>query len=158
MLINYLLFFATAAVTLFFPSLNIQFFSAFLVFIIYKESLTSALTWAIFAGFILDLTAYSLHFGFLPLSLALTTLLLYDKKRHFFLDSLTTFPIMTTLFSSLSTLLLALFAQIPLSLNWIASDIILMPLLDGIAAFLVYTLPFIYFGTKRRRGEEYFTS
>ena len=158
MLTKLSLFVATSLIILLFPALNCQLFSPFLVFIFYRDSLMKALAWSLAAGFVLDLFAYGLHFGFLPVAFALSTLLLYDKKRHFFYDNLSTYPIMTALFSSLSTLILALLSSIPLSLSWAASDLVLMPLLDALFAFILYTVPFVIWGPKRRRGEEYFTT
>lgn len=106
----------------------------------------------------MEMTAYQQHFGWLPLTLVATTFFLYDKQKHFFRDNFSTYPIMTFLFSLLSTLLLALILRLPLTLSWISTDLLLMPFLDGAFAFLFYTLPITFWGPKRRRGEEYFTS
>ena len=137
-------------------SLPIFWFAPLLVYFFYKKPLSEALVWTFVAGICLDLIHPALRFGITPLFMLITTLVLYEQKRHFFFDSLTTFPLMTLLYSLIFTLLLALWVQPPLTLSWAISDLVLMPLLDASAAFISITLPLMLLGPIRRKGEDYF--
>lgn len=156
MLSRYLYFLGTLLLTLFVPSLTLQLFTPFLVYIFYRCSKGEALGWSLGCGLILDLLSPHTTLGLFATNYVSVTALLYDRKQHFFIDNLSTFPLMTFIYSSLSTLILALFVQVPLSLPLIATDFILLPLADALIALICYTLPYMYLGPKRRRGEDYF--
>ena len=86
---------------------------------------------------------------------------IYQQKRHFFADSLSTLPVMTFLFSSLSSFFLGiLLYNIELinifSWRWIATDLLLMPLVDAAYAFCLFILPPLLIGKPRRKGKDYF--
>ena len=156
MLNNYIYFFITSLIILLFPSVVLQLFAPFLVFIFYRSSKMEALWWSVACGLVLDLLSPHTTLGLFAFTYAVTTALLYDRKQHFFIDNLSTLPLMTFMFSVLSTLILALLVQIPISLPWIATDLLLMPLGDAFIAFFCYTVPYWQLAPKRRRGEEYF--
>lgn len=115
-----------------------------------------ALWGSVGCGLIEDLLSPHTPFGLFAFIYAITTYFLYDKKQHFFIDSFSTFPLMSFFYSILSTALLALIVQIPLSPAWVMSDLVLLPFGVSLIAFIGYTLPYWAFGPTWRRGEEYF--
>lgn len=99
--------------------------------------------------------------GLYAVSFCLTTAVLYGQRRNFFADSLSTLPLMTYFFSSLSTLvqllLLYSFGQgVMISWDWFLTDLIYMPALDALYAFSFFILPAVIFGRPQRRGKDYF--
>lgn len=112
--------------------------------------------WTLSAGIFLDLMSPGTRFGLFSLIMLIATWVLYGRKQRFFFDSLSTFPIMSALYSALVYLMLGIATQVPLSTSWMLSDLILMPLLDAFVAFIGITLPLWILGPKRRKGEEYF--
>ncbi len=125
---------------------NLTYFAPFLIVVIYKNSKLRSLGLAFSTGLILDLFSTLPHFGLLSLNYTLTMAWIYNLQRHFFADSLTTLPIMTFLFCSISSAILAalMFAIEGVNIvskDWIAIDLILMPLLDAAYAFTFFILP-----------------
>jgi rod shape-determining protein MreD len=132
-----------------FPNLRLLFFAPFLVITFYNENKNSSVRFALLSGLIIDLLSGQMRLGVQGLNYCITTLCLYPYKRHFFEDSISTFPIMTFLFSVLSTLiqipLLSIFGTgLPLSANWIWNDLIVMPLIDALYAAFAFTLPYLF--------------
>jgi len=146
------------------PSLKLFYFIPFLIRCIYLKKLGTCLWIACGVGLILDLFSANSRFGLFSANYVLTTYMLYGQKRNFFEDSWSTLPFMTFVFSVLSTLvqilLLLVVDQhiIPLSLHFVFSDLIVMPLLDAVFAFCLFTLPHIFFGKPVRPGNDYFLS
>jgi len=127
----------------------------------YQKRLQTCLWYAFAGGLILDLLSSSPRLGMYAFAFCTASLVLYPQRRNFFADSLSTLPIMTFAFSSLSTLVLAtLFYVIEMqnmfSGKWIFTDLIAMPVADGAYAFVVFVLPALLFGKRIRRGKEYF--
>lgn len=94
----------------------------------------------------MDLMGSHLHLGIYGLTYYLTTLILFKQRRFFFDDSLTTLPIMTALFSAISTVVLVitlffLEGGVPLSWNWVYTDLIAYSLIDACYAFLCFQAP-----------------
>lgn len=146
-----------------FPSFKLFYFAPFLCTCFYHKSYSSTLWISLCCGLILDLLSAPLRFGLYALNYTLTSGLLYSKKQHFFEDELSTLPILTFLFSVLSTLiqvgLLYIFdASLRLSWNWVSTDLLIMPSLDGVYAFICFNLPILLFGKTRRKGKDYFMS
>lgn len=146
---------------LFFPQWPLWFFSPLLIILFYQKSLLFCLWSSCCCGVFLDLLSSHLHFGFYATSYTLTTALLYRQNRNFFADSLTTMPLMTFFFSFLSTLIQSLliyfFHQInAFSIEWIFTDLLILPAFDGIYAFVVFTLPMLCFGKPERKAKDYF--
>lgn len=142
------------------PSLRLFFLVPFLIILFYKRKLSTCLWSSLGCGLIVDLFSYS-RFGMIAFSYVCATWILYRFKRHFFADSLSTLPIMTFLFSSLSIfiqfLLLSTFEKdIQLSWQWWISDLIVFPLLDALYGFAVYIVPGWLFGKPIRKGRDYF--
>lgn len=153
--------------TLFMPaitsSIRLVFFAPFLVITFYQKSFFLSLCYALGCGVICDLLSADIRFGVHALSFCVTTLVLYQQKKNFFADSISTLPMMTFFFSVLTTLVdfITLYAlQQPqlFSWEWVVCDLLVMPALDGLTAFLVFSLPGLLFGSRVRKGEDYFTS
>lgn len=146
-----------------FPLARLTFFAPFLIIACYKASLKKCLWMALLCGVIVDLLSSYTRFGLYSVDYCLTTALLYPQRRNFFADSLSTLPIMTFFFASLSTLIMAILIysidnKNVLSAGWIFTDLIIMPAFDAIYAFMLFILPAIFFGQRQRRGKDYFFS
>jgi rod shape-determining protein MreD len=145
-----------------FPSFKIFYLIPFLVRSFYVKPLSICIWLAIGVGFLIDLLSTHMRFGLMSLSYALTALLLYRAKKHFFEDRLTTLPIMTFFFSMIAAalqwmLLLILDRHIiPLSFTFILTDWVAMPLLDMAFAAISFSLPIFLFGKPVRKGSDYF--
>jgi rod shape-determining protein MreD len=145
-----------------FPNCHLNFFVPFLVILFYQKPYHFCLWSAFSCGLFIDLLAAPTKFGLYATSFALSTVLLYQQRRNFFADSLSTLPLMTYLFSTtltvLQVVLLMLFeTDVRVTTHWFFTDLIYMPALDALYAFLVYQLPAYFFGKKIRKGKEYFT-
>lgn len=148
--------FITVCLPPLFPHLKLMFFAPFLIFVFYHQCQISALWLALAAGLIIDLLSANTRLGFYALTYCLTTWILYKQKQHFFADSLSTLPIMTFLFASLSTTiqvgLLSVFGQsIELSGNWILNDLLWLPLQDALYAGIAFTIPCLFLPKTQRR-------
>lgn len=160
-----LAFLATLLMTLFgpviIPSFHLIFFSPFLIILYYKKSYIQCLQASLGCGLILDLLSSQTHIGLQGLSFFLTTSLLYSFRYNFFADSLSTLPIMTFLFSMITTiiqgvLIYALEKEVSISWGWVLTDLFMMPSFDAIFSFVWFILPFFLFGKRIRRGKDYF--
>ncbi len=114
---------------------------------------------ALAAGLLLDLSADT-HFGLHPLAYALTATALYPYRHHIVANRWYTLPILTAITSSLSTfllfLLLNLFNQgFPLTLPFIATDLLLLPLADALTCLALVTLPLALLFKKPWRQRAY---
>lgn len=132
---------------IFLPQLALMFFAPFIVITYYYKDKISCLWLSLVCGLIIDLLSDNNRLGVYALNYCLTTFILYRQKYHFFEDNLTTFPIMTFLFSCFSSLLQALLLYlfgkgIIFSWDWFKLDIILFPFIDSLFAALCFTLPF----------------
>jgi hypothetical protein len=112
-------------------------------------------------GTLLDLFSSYNRLGICGLNYTLTTWILYRQRENFFSDSLTTLPLMTILFSVISTtiqltLLFPFDRTINLTFLSALHDLIIMPIADGFYAFIIFILPSIAFGKPRRKGKDYF--
>ena len=135
-------FFCLLFFPLFLPKLQLLFFAPYLVLTLYRKDLIPTLWRALFCGILIDLFAATPHFGHTSLNYVLVLLLLRTQKHNFFEDKLGTLPLMTALFSMLSTFF-SLFGQQSLfSLRWIVTDLFEMALLDAAFALLFFSLPF----------------
>lgn len=160
-----LAFLATLLMTLFGPvilhNLSLIFFSPFLIILYYNKSYIRCLQASLGCGLILDLLSSQMHIGLQALSFFLTTSVLYNFRYNFFADSLSTLPIMTFLFSFITTiiqciLIYTLEKEVVISWGWVFTDLFMMPAYDGLFAFIWFILPFFVFGKKIRRGKDYF--
>jgi cell shape-determining protein MreD len=126
-----------------------------LVFFFYRTTRIQIAFLALFAGFLVDLTAFDQPF-INVITFTITTYFLYPQKQNFFIDSISTYPILTFFFSFATTLLNRLVLGYPISLPFLFSDMLYYPLVESFIAFTIFTLPQIVFGPPVRRGKEYF--
>lgn len=160
-----LIFLACCLFTLIFPSLfphvHLLYFAPFLVIALYQKSLAACLWYAALCGLSIDLLSDGNRLGFYALNYSLTTLLLFPQRKNFFSDSISTLPLMSFLFSALSTVVeiasrFSMGTLPTLSLQWAFTDLIAMPAADALFAFALFILPHAVFGKPERKGRDYF--
>ncbi len=145
----------TLFIPIFLPLCHLSTFSPFLAYTYHKKTLIQSLWISILCGLMIDLCTSQLHFGLYALNFAITTLLLFSKKRHFFDEkplSLSIFTFFISAIATLTLLLLTISFDAQLSLNWptIISDVFLMSIADALYAFIGFTLPIkLYFHLKQ---------
>jgi hypothetical protein len=153
--------FLTLFAPCFFSSLPINFLAAPFVMLFYTSTLSTTIWLSFLSGCCVDSLMLSPRFGFLGLSFAVTSWLLYDWRLYFFKDSRLTILIMTYCFSFVCTLIqniIALFFDLPLSfysLKWLY--LFLMPFFDAIFAWTLFSLfPFVWqlYRIQRKRRKE----
>ncbi len=132
---------------LYFPHLHLLFFAPYLVTCFYKQSRYSVLWKSLGCGLIIDLFSSTPLFGATTLNYCVTSLLLYRQRRNFFEDQTLTLPLMTFLFSSISSIITALLylvfaSKYTFSLRWIVTDLFEMPILDALYALVFFAIPF----------------
>lgn len=145
------------------PSLRLIFFAPFLIIVCYQKTLPGALWIALGCGLVLDLLSAYNRLGLNAIDYCLTLALLYPQRRNFFADSLSTLPIMTFLFSSVSTLIMAIMLYVVemksiISWAWVFSDLLLLPAADALFSYVFFIVPAYIFGKPQRRGKDYFLS
>lgn len=128
------------------PAAKLATFTPCIVIAFYRCPKITCLWIAFGLGFSLDLLATTTRFGLYATSATLTALILHRAKTQFFEDSVSTLPILTGLFSATQTLLLlalnsTLSAPVPTSLLMLFTDVIAMPALDALFAYVAFTLP-----------------
>ncbi len=130
--------------TAFFPYFHLIAFAPFLAIAYNRTSIISCLWLAVLCGVIIDLLSSQLRFGLHTLNYSLVTVLLYKQRHHFFEDKSLSLSIFTALISSLSTLLqlLLLYAfdkTLPFTWKLVITDLIGMPLVDALYAYIWFT-------------------
>ena len=143
------------------PAWRLSFLVPFLIISFYQKTYITCLWYAFSCGLILDLVLSQERFGLYGLNFTIAAALLHPQKRHFFADSLSTLPIMTTLFSMISTLIQVILMNglerdLSLGWKWVATDLFFMPIFDGVYSFALFVAPFALFGKRQRRGRDYF--
>jgi rod shape-determining protein MreD len=143
--------------TAFLPHLHLMAFAPFLAIVYQRKRFAASLWYALISGFIIDLFTSEFRLGIFALNYLLTTLLVYRQKRYFFGDKSLSLFLFTALISSVSStlqlLLFTLFAKkVELSGKLIVCDLILMPLLDAVYAFLWFTCPMKLYTHLQKRG------
>lgn len=141
---------------LLFASSPLLYFAPFMILAFYRTPFNHALWWAFACGCVVDLFSSQTPLGTYALNYCCTTFLLYKTKDHFFEDRLSTLPVMTLLFSTLSNslqgiLLYAFGKAFHLSLEWVQEELILTPLKTALFAIFAFTLPVIAVQRLRRR-------
>jgi len=141
------------------PQWNLTYFAPFIVICFYKKPFETCLWLSLICGLIMDLLSSQRHLGLYSLNYCLATALLYSQKQHFFEDSLSTVPIMCFLFALLTAViqvpLHTLFeSKVTLAKDWWLNDLVLMPMVDALYGFVLFTLPGIFLPRKSKR--EYF--
>lgn len=136
--------------TALFPRLHTLPFAPFIPLVISRHSLVKSLWLAAFVGFCMDLLTSQASFGLYSLCFTLTTAVLYRHKWHFFMDKPIGLPSFTFLFALISTpihlVLLSIFGKaISISAQSLFSDFLMMPIIDGVYAFLWFNCPIIWY-------------
>lgn len=144
------------------PEVRLYFFAPYLVILLYKRPFIKCLWGALACGLIVDLLSSFQHLGLHSLNYVVSMSIIYRQRRHFFADSPTTLPIMVYLFSVISTaiqlpLLYVFEHKLPITSEWIRTDLLFMPVLDAAVAFALYIFPFWIFGKRLLKGKDYFT-
>ena len=139
------------------PGLHLSAFAPFLAITLMRKGFIPSLWIAALSGLVLDLLNSEMRFGLYALNFSLTALLLHAQKKHFFDDRPFALALFTAVISSVSTLLqyvlLSLFDQkLPLSFGTALSDLVGMPLLDGVYAFIWFNAPIRFYLYARRIG------
>jgi len=136
--------------SIFLPNFRLLPFVPLLVHAILKRPLLSCLWIALGSGILVDLLCSSTRFGLYALNFCSLVLIAYRFRTHFFETSPLSFTLFSILLSALSTLLqilllIAFGSKIPFELRFTLVDLLLMPLLDGLYAFLWFICPlFLY--------------
>lgn len=138
---------------LLFPSLN--FFAPLIITSFYRMRRIRVLWLTLAIGLTLDLFAFSDSF-INVIAYPVAAFVLYPQKQNFFIDSLSTYPILTFVYSSLVTLILWAILAFPIGFAFLFKDLLYYPCIDALIAFAFLTLPQIYWGPKIRKGSEYF--
>lgn len=145
--------FATAL----FPTLPLCAFAPFLALLYQRRSFLFSLWIASACGLLIDLISAEMRLGIYAFNYAITTLLLYRQKKHFFEDKPLAISLYTAAISILSTLIQAgLFTlsgrKLIWSAKWVVTDLLLMPALDALYAALWICCPCLLYLTIRRLG------
>ncbi|NGX56101.1 MAG: hypothetical protein K1060chlam5_00336 [Candidatus Anoxychlamydiales bacterium] len=144
------LFFLTVFYTFFLNKhlhfIKLIYFAPFITLIFYKTSIYTSLWLSIICGLIIDLFSSS-YFGLNAICYSATTIFLYNEKKYFSYKNINIF-IFTTIYSFIFSMFypLSLFIfekGIKITLKWMISDLVIMPLTDGAYAFLLFSLPLI---------------
>jgi len=142
--------FAAAFASALLPPIKLLAFAPFLAILYNTVTRPTALWIALLCGLGVDLLSSELRLGLHALNYCLTTLLLFKHKRHFFDDKPLSLSLFTLLISAVSTLLqillIALFEHtLPLSGQLLITDLVIMPLVDAIYAFLWFSCPIMLY-------------
>jgi len=151
----------TLIVPVIFPQPKMQFFAPFLAFTIYQYPFEKAIGIGFCVGLLIDLLSPYTRMGLHASCFLLGTSALYGQKKNFFEDSLSTLPLFTFALSALITAaqvtLHTLFENYPLpKVIQLAQQVAFQPVLDGVCAFVLFTLPVLCFGKRPRKGSDYF--
>ncbi len=134
------------------PGVRLMAFAPFLALVYMRKSLIASLWMACLCGLLIDLLTSQYRFGINGLIYCLVTAALYPQRKHFFDDKSLSLALFTALISLLATLLQLLVFEKGISLTWklALSDLIGMPVLDGVYAFIWFTCPIkVYHQVKR---------
>lgn len=156
LLLSFIAMFIFSLMGMAFSSVRLNFFAPFLIICYYQKSYPKALQYSILSGCLIDLFSSPLRFGLHALNYSLTTVCIYHQKRNLFADNLTTLPLMTFLFSFVSTLIQLIlnfiFAKpIALSFAFIFTDLLLMPSMDALFSFCWFIFPSLIFKTRSHK-------
>ena len=125
------------------PNVRLMAFAPFLALLYMRKSFVTSLWIACLSGLLIDLLASQHRFGIYGLGYCLITVLLYSQRKHFFDDKPLGLALFTALISFFSTSLQLIVFERGISLTWklACTDLIGMPLLDAVYAFVWFTCP-----------------
>lgn len=153
---TFLVFFGDAL----YPGIKLAFYAPLIVICFYRLPFILCLWVSLACGLLIDLLASTQMFGVHALNYCLSTALIYGRRQNFYNDSISTIPVLTALFSVSSTLLQLIFLfsmdkSFTLTWKWVATDIILMTLLDSAYAFSCFTLPYVLLNMRPQRHRSF---
>jgi rod shape-determining protein MreD len=143
--------------TSFLTSFHFFALAPFLVIVYLNYRLVPSLWIATLTGFLLDL--FSDHFfGFFGLSLPLITLVVYRLKRFCNYEKPLSVLLYTSfvsfIYSLVQPVLLFLFDKgLSLSIQWIFYDLLIMPLLDGVLALVLFVIPLKLYDLSKKQAK-----
>ncbi len=143
------------------PQIKFLVFSPFLAILYNRGSFQICLWIACLCGLIIDCFSTDLRLGIHALNYCLVTVVLYKQKHHFFEDKPLAICLFTALISIVSTLiqwiLIPLCGQsFTLSKGLMATDLLLMPLIDTAYAFLCFCCPLMLYSHIKKIGWKVF--
>jgi rod shape-determining protein MreD len=133
----------------------------FLIASYYQVNYKASLWLSLLCGVVQDLFSAHPLFATHALTYCAATALLYKQKRNFFADRVMTLPLMVYFFSTFSLISFAIIAagtQMAASppLSSIYRDIASIPISESFYSLVLFVLPYLLLGQKRRKGEEFF--
>jgi hypothetical protein len=146
---------------IFFPDIRLLLSSPMLTAALYQKTPIRLLWFGLIAGVFFDLLSSDFPIGFHAAAFMIACGGLLLLKQRFFSDHVSTLPIMTTfasLFQTIASAVLAPFFDLAprFSAAWVFTDLICMPLIDGIAAFLLFVVVPNLFRFRSRKKGDYF--
>ena len=126
--------------------LKLVHFAPFLILLFYQKDFISSLWISALCGLIVDIFS-SNSFGLFALCYTTGSFFLYKEKR-FFNDKAISLSVFTSIYSLIFSLFTPLLffifdKKINLSIKWLLTDVIIMPLFDGLYAFMFFALPIL---------------
>lgn len=145
----------------FLGDIDLLYLAPFLIIFWHQNSILKSAWMAWLCGLVPDLFSDQ-RFGVFAVIYTLVTFLLYRQKRHFFSDSIFTIPAMCFCFSCITFFCVWGWQQMDVggegkSLGAIFAWILSVAFFNAIYAFLIFGLPFLWLGDRRRRGGDYFS-
>src|SRR3990167_7930280 len=130
------------------PQIRLLALVPLLTFVCFHYSLAAALWISMFAGLLVDLYSKSAPMGFFALNYTLTSIIVFRYRSYFTFEKVHIFSLYAVLYSFISTLLhFILYGLIEMHFKLhffsIITDLILMPIFDG-----VYSLVCVFFPMK----------
>ena len=128
------------------PYTRILLFAPLMTLVFSRLSLPISLWLATLSGLYVDLLSYTGILGLSSLNYVLTTLCIYRFRSYFSEEKIHIFSLYTILFSLVSTLFqlsfdLPLITHRPPHLLTILTDLLLLPIVDGVYALLLFLYP-----------------
>ncbi len=132
----------------FIPQIRLLAFVPLLTFVCAHYPFAGTLWLSMFSGLVVDLYSKSAPMGFFALNYTLTTIIVFRYRTYFSFEKIHVFSLYAVLYSFVSTLLhFVLYGLIEMHFKLhffsIITDLILMPILDG-----VYSLSLVFFPMK----------
>jgi cell shape-determining protein MreD len=146
--------------SIFFPSFRLIAFAPFLAIAFQRLSLLRSLWTAALVGLLVDLMSPSFRFGLFSLAYSLTAWIAYRQKSLFFEDKPLALFFYTTFISCLASavqlsLLLLSSSRLPIDFASLVTDLVGMPLVDGLYAFFWFTCPLQVYTHARKKWKRF---
>ncbi|MBS0653099.1 MAG: hypothetical protein JSR39_06160 [Verrucomicrobia bacterium] len=143
--------------TVFFPNIRLLAFAPFFALVYNRKSFVSSLWIATLCGICVDLLCSQLKFGLYALNYCLTTVFIYKQKKHFFEDKPIALCLFTALVSCASTFLQLMLTYafdkgLPFTWKLALSDLVGMPIIDAIYAFVWFSCPMQFYTFVQKGG------